>query len=63
MEPRSYTGTPSDAKTNGLPNVPSAYVQEDAVADIPAIKHAERLFLDSKMLEAEKYCLKVDPNR
>ncbi|TDL14779.1 hypothetical protein BD410DRAFT_796945 [Rickenella mellea] len=46
------------------PKIPDGpYSQESALKDLPAIKHAEALFLNSQMDEAEAYCLKVDPNK
>ena len=39
------------------------YTQDNALADIPAIKHAEDLFLNSAMVESEEYCLRLDPKK
>lgn len=45
------------------PSTAADYDIDAALDDIPAIKHASSLFLDSKMIEAEQYCLKVDPQK
>ena len=41
----------------------STYAPERALEDIPAIKHAEELFLNSAMAESEEYCLSLDPRK
>ncbi|KAL5496106.1 hypothetical protein ACEPAH_3023 [Sanghuangporus vaninii] len=45
------------------PKVSSDYTPEKALDDLPAIRHAEALFLDSKMVESEQYCLELDPRK
>ncbi|EJD05281.1 uncharacterized protein FOMMEDRAFT_18880 [Fomitiporia mediterranea MF3/22] len=40
-----------------------SYSPEKALDDLPAIKHAEYLFLNSNMVESERYCIELDPRR
>ncbi|KAL6303867.1 hypothetical protein BKA93DRAFT_318154 [Sparassis latifolia] len=42
---------------------PGTYTQESALDDLPAIKYAMSLFLNSDMVEAEQYCDELDPNK
>jgi hypothetical protein len=39
------------------------YTHSMALSDLPAIKHAAALFLNSKMIESEAYCNEYDPKR
>ena len=45
------------------PRVSPEYIPERALDDLPAIRYAEALFLDSKMVESEEYCLELDPEK
>ena len=39
------------------------YSPENALDDLPAIRLALDQFLDSKMIESEELCLKIDPRK
>ncbi|KLO18667.1 hypothetical protein SCHPADRAFT_993336 [Schizopora paradoxa] len=45
------------------PTVSKQYSPELALADLPAIKYAAALFLNSSMIDSENYCLSVDPRK
>lgn len=45
------------------PFTPKTYDSSDALDDIPGIHWALHEFLHSRMLEAEEYCDRVDPNK
>ncbi|KAH8108397.1 hypothetical protein DFH11DRAFT_1634250 [Phellopilus nigrolimitatus] len=45
------------------PEVGDTYSPDKALDDIPAIKYAEYLFLNSNMVESEQFCLKADPRK
>lgn len=45
------------------PTISEHYSPELALDDLPAIKYAAALFLNSSMVESENYCMKVDPRR
>ena len=37
--------------------------EKDALSDIPGLRYALDLFLSSHMVEAENFCLEMDPAR
>ena len=43
------------------PRADDRYIPENALDDIPGIRHVVDLFLASHMLESEEYCQKMDP--
>lgn len=45
------------------PTISKQYSRELALDDLPAIKYAAALFLNSSMVESEEYCMKVDPRK
>lgn len=49
--------------TSTFPPVVGPYSPDRALDDLPAIKYAAALFLDSHMVESEEYCLKADPQK
>ncbi|KAI5118785.1 hypothetical protein M0805_005015 [Coniferiporia weirii] len=45
------------------PKASGEYSADRALDDLPAIKYAEYLFLNSNMVESEQYCIDVDPQK
>ncbi|THG96567.1 hypothetical protein EW145_g7756 [Phellinidium pouzarii] len=45
------------------PKINGPYCVDNALDDLPAIKYAEYLFLNSNMVESEQYCLDIDSQK
>jgi hypothetical protein len=53
--PRSW-----DSPFTQAPGVKHPYRPEEALEDIPGLQHALQLFLESRMMESEEYCRRMD---
>ncbi|KII86100.1 hypothetical protein PLICRDRAFT_56563 [Plicaturopsis crispa FD-325 SS-3] len=62
--PNSGALPTSPTRSTPVPPAPAgSYSPERALEDLPAIKYAAALFLNSSMVESEEYCDQIDPKR